>query len=198
MKPLNVQSLLWLALALALAGSLKHLAAVFATVDGNTLMGWLQAIAIDVGLFALAYSIKQRKAANSSTKALWFGVGLFILISIYGNLYYGFVATSQVPLWMELVKPYVLAGSLPVLVLYLAELVSDNRQVAMSTHRVQAAKPTPKKQTTPKQKKIKQLAGILAEKPNASNSELATLLDVSRGTIRNYRAELATNGKGAS
>lgn len=46
----KVEYLLWLSLILALAGSLKHLANVFASVDGNTLMGWVQAIAIDARL----------------------------------------------------------------------------------------------------------------------------------------------------
>jgi hypothetical protein len=58
---IRVEYLLWLSLVLALAGSLKHLAGIFASIDGNTVMGWLQAIAIDAGLFALAYSIRSVK-----------------------------------------------------------------------------------------------------------------------------------------
>lgn len=129
---LNTQALLWLALILALAGSLKHLAAVFASVDGNHLMGWVQAAAVDAGLFALAYGIKQRKVAKRSVKPLWLGVILFSGISIYGNLAYGLLATTDnLPLWIMASRPYVLAASLPVLVLYLAELLSDDRQHAV-------------------------------------------------------------------
>jgi len=123
------QLLLWLALVLALAGSLKHLAHIFASVDGDALMGWLQAVAIDAGLFALAYSIRIRKASRRSIKPLWFGVVLFSGISIYGNLAYGLVSLNgALPQWIVSSRPYVLAGSLPILVLFLAELLSDDRQ----------------------------------------------------------------------
>jgi len=123
------QSLLWLALILALAGSLKHLAFIFASVDGDEIMGWLQAVAIDAGLFALAYSLKVRKVSRRSVKPLWFGVVLFSGISIYGNLAYGLVSIEgSLPYWIRSTQPYILAGSLPILVLFLAELLSDDRQ----------------------------------------------------------------------
>jgi hypothetical protein len=140
-KYLNVQHLLWLALVLALVGSLKHLASIFASVDQNHFMGWLQAIAIDAGLFSLAYSIRQRKVDKRPVRQLWLGVVLFTLISIYGNLAYGVLSTSgQLPVWMSVIKPIVLAASLPVLVLYLAELVSDNHQFEMMVAEKQAKK----------------------------------------------------------
>ncbi len=130
-KLFDVNNLLWLALVLALAGSLKHLAAIFASIDGNTFMGWLQAVAVDTGLFALAYSIRVRKVARRSIKPLWFGVTLFTGISIYGNLAYGLLATGgNLPAWIVASRPYVLAGSLPILVLFLSELLSDDRQHA--------------------------------------------------------------------
>lgn len=127
----NIQALLWLALALALAGSLKHLAAIFASVDGNIWFGWLQAVAVDVGLFALAYSIKVRKSARRTTRPLWAGVLLFTGISVYGNLAYGVLSIEGTlwP-WLEWPRPFVLAGTLPILVLFLAELISDDRQHA--------------------------------------------------------------------
>lgn len=127
---LSINSLLWLALALALAGSLKHLAVTFASIDNNIPLGWIQAIAIDVGLFALAYSIKIRKTYKRSIKVLWLGVGMFSLISIYGNLTYGLTATNNLLQWIVVIKPYILAGSLPILVLFLSELLSDDRQFA--------------------------------------------------------------------
>ena len=202
-KLFNVQSLLWLALALALAGSLKHLAAIFASVDGNTFMGWLQAVAIDAGLFALAYSIRTRKAERRNVRTLWAGVSVFTGISVYGNYAYGLLATSgSLPAWIVATKPIVLAASLPILVLYLAELVSDNQQ-HMAAVAAREARKTAKesgntdnltlanqKRQETKQQKIEQLSGLLVEKPEATNTELASLLDVSRATVRNYRQEL--------
>jgi len=212
MKRFNVQWLLWLALSLAMAGSLKHLAAVFASIDGNNFMGWLQAVAIDAGLFALAYSIRQRKTAKRSVKPLWFGVTLFTAISIYGNLSYGLLATTgRLPGWIAAIKPYILAGSLPILVLFLSELLSDDRHHAQA----QATAPNPaqvitgkteivspddtladinRQRQTTKQNRLAELAALLHTAPDKTNTELADLLGVSRGTIRNYRAELNGNG----
>jgi hypothetical protein len=218
-KLFDVQNLLWLALVLALAGSLKHLAAIFAGIDGNIAMGWLQAVAIDAGLFALAYSIRARRVAKRSVKPLWFGVTLFTGISIYGNLAYGLLATGgNLPAWIALSRPYVLAASLPVLVLFLSELLSDDRQYLAKVAELEARKAA-KSEAMPrvatpdtgnlaavnadkiatKQAKLATLAGLLATQPDASNTELATRLDVSRGTVRNYRQELqhvAGNGNG--
>lgn len=219
-KILNVESLLWLSLVLALAGSLKHLAAVFASVDDNTFMGAVQAVAIDAGLFALAYSIKVRKVARRSVKPLWFGVTVFTGISVYGNLAYGLLATDgNLPGWIVASKPYVLAASLPILVLFLSELLSDDRQHATEVAEREAkkvARQTAKdsgntllasdntgplaiinaEKMAEKAAKKEQLASILATNPATSNTELATMLKVSRGTVRNYKAELATNGNG--
>jgi cation transport ATPase len=221
-KLFNVQSLLWLALILALAGSLKHLAAIFASIDGNTFFGWLQAVAIDAGLFALAYSIKVRKVARRSVKPLWFGVIVFSGISIYGNLAYGLLATyKMLPGWIVVTRPYILAASLPVLVLFLSELLSDDRQhmakvaareakkeeKALAIRGVQVATPATNGKLAEvnndrlaiKAAKQGQLVTIHRQKPEATITELASLLDVSRGTIRNYGKELglefATNGK---
>lgn len=211
----KVEYLLWLSLILALAGSLKHLANVFASVDGNTAMGWVQAVAIDAGLFALAYSIRVRRVARRTTRPLWFGVTLFTCISVYGNLSYGLLATGgNLPGWIVASKPYVLAASLPVLVLFLSELLSDDRQHANELAEREARKVTKQSGNTAslpspldnvnaekvaeKEAKKVQLAGILATEPEKSNSELATLLGVSRGTVRNYKAELTTNGNGVT
>lgn len=128
-KLLNVNSLLWLALVLALAGSLRHLAEMFASIDGNLVYGYLSAIAVDAGLFSLSYSVKLRKAEKRPVKMLWLGIVIFTGISVYGNLSYGLLATGEaLPYWILVSRPVILAASLPILVLYLAELVSDNRQ----------------------------------------------------------------------
>jgi 5-methylcytosine-specific restriction endonuclease McrA len=277
-KHFNVQNLLWLALVLALAGSLKHLAAIFASIDGSTFMGLLQAIAIDAGLFALSFSLRGRKAEKRGLKVLWLGIFLFTAISVYGNFAYGLLATGEeLPAWIVASRPVLLAASLPILVLYLAELISDNklfsdaveykrRRFAQFTsmnvkkgtsdwrelrvliwerdgkrcadcntdlsetiyhchhfipefeggpgspdnlitlcakcHKARHKdEPTAvkgldlldlanqKRQATKEEKKS-ELLTILQEQPDASNSELATRLGVSRATVRNYKNEL--------
>jgi len=124
--------LLWLALLLALAGSLYHVAATFASVDGGQRLGWLQAVAIDVGLFALAFAITQRKRAKRPAKLLWLGVVVFSVISIYANLAYALQSVGD-PFYARVaaLRPYVLAAALPILVLYLAEIVGDDTSHAI-------------------------------------------------------------------
>jgi hypothetical protein len=129
-KIVNVQTLLWIALALALLGSLKHLAVVFSSVDGSTLMGWIQAIAIDAGVFALSMVLQKRRQAARPTAWVIGGIALFTLISVYGNLVYGLSHQSQLspnlPTWAAMPLPYLLAATLPVLVLFLASLVEND------------------------------------------------------------------------
>lgn len=206
-KYLNTQSLLWLALVLAMIGSLKHLTAVFASVDGDYLFGLIQAVAVDAGLFALAYSIRQRKAANKPTWFVWCGVALFSLISVFGNYIYGQTALGgNVPGWIVWLKPIVLAASLPVLVIYLSEIVSDNREHAKTEVAKPAAKPKAEVATrrvasgklsevnaekvAAKESKLVKMRELLTGNPDVSNTELATALEVSRATVRNYRQEL--------
>jgi hypothetical protein len=228
---IKVEYLLWLSLVLALAGSLKHLAGIFASIDGNVILGWLQAVAIDAGLFALAYSIRVRKVAKRSTKPLWIGVTVFTGISVYGNLSYGLLAIDgNLPVWIVASKPYVLAASLPVLVLFLSELLSDDRQHATEMAEREARKvarqgtvatgkteiATENTEDLPeesdslasintdrkaaKAEKLQEFATVYQEKPHASVTEFASVLNVSRATVRNYASELglelATNGNG--
>lgn len=215
-KHLTPQTLLWLALTLALAGSLRHLAATFATIDGNAAMGWMQAVAIDAGVFALTYSIRARKAAKRKTAPIWIGVSLFTAISIYGNLAYGLLATTRsLPAWILASRPYVLAATLPVLVLYLAEILSDDRQAmaeaearqAAATARQAAKTDGNTRIATPldtanaerqaaKTARLAALQAAKAAKPNATITELAAEIGVSRATIRNYEAENGNHHNG--
>jgi len=212
-RSLNVEYLLWLALVLALSGSLKHLASVFASVDGNTFLGWLQAVAIDAGVFALAYQIRIRRKEQRNTKRLWVGVVTFTTISVYGNLAYGLQAVNDaLPGWIQVSKPYVLAATLPLLVLFLAELLGDDREYAK-----EQAQPVRKTSATAKAKPDSgatkkpggatadtraQAAKLLTAQPKMTGAELARQLNISGAYGRKLRNELqpestATNGTGA-
>jgi hypothetical protein len=128
LKQLNWVSLgLWLALVLALVGSLRHVAWTFSTLEGdNMVAGYIQAIAIDVGLFALAFGVQQRKRTGKSARWLWLGVVLFSAISAYANLLHGLHYTSPESFdWWAQARPYLLAGALPLLVFYLSEILSS-------------------------------------------------------------------------
>ena len=214
---LNVQTLLWLALGLALVGSLKHLAAVFSSVDGNQIMGWVQAVAIDIGVFTLSMALQKRKRDRRPTVWLYVGISLFTAISVYGNLVYGLANQSKLsgnlPDWASLPMPYILAATLPILVMFLAGLAEDDQQYKEKVAKKMARETAKSDGNTnvstgnlatvndnrqeAKQERLDQLATIYQENPHATVTEFAGLLEVSRATVRNYAKELGIelNGK---
>lgn len=137
-------AVLWLAYGLALAASLKHVAWAFGTLEfeGQQWNGWLAALAVDAGLAALAYAIQQRRRAKRPVWTLWLGISLFAGISAFANLLHAMavqvngqlvtVATfSQVDA-LALAKAIVLSATLPLLVVYLGEIVSSDDAVAIA------------------------------------------------------------------
>ena len=133
-KVLSVQTLLWLALLLALVGSLRHVAWGFSTLErGDLTAGYVQAVAVDVGLFALAVGIQHRRRQKRGTGVLWMGVILFAGLSTYANLLHGIVFRSEIDLttwtnnleivsWLDFMRPVLMSGVLPLLVVYLSEI----------------------------------------------------------------------------
>ncbi len=123
-----VQIGVWIALVLALAGSLRHVAWAFSTLEhGDMAAGYVQAVAVDVGLMVLALGIQQRRRQRRGTVLLWLGVGMFSLISVYANLLFGLVhATSVEAGMLASWRPVVLSAVLPVLVLYLSEVAGSD------------------------------------------------------------------------
>ncbi|MGD9099339.1 MAG: hypothetical protein PVF45_02585 [Anaerolineae bacterium] len=151
-KLFSIQTLLWLALVLALVGSLRHVAWGFASLEGgDMIMGYVQAIAIDVGLLALALAIQTRKRQRRATRALWAGVALFSFVSTYANLLHGLAHQADIGLsgyeWLVSLRPILLSGVLPALVLYLSEIVGDDVNYA-----VKQAKKEERKQERERQK----------------------------------------------
>lgn len=137
-KLFRAQNLLWLALALALTGSLTHVAWGFATLEqGNLVLGYIQAIAVDVGLFAIAVGIQQNRAQGRPTGALWGGVFFFSAISTYANLLHGLAFASPLVLpgweWLVALRPFLLSAVLPILVVYLAEVAAVHYRTSRET-----------------------------------------------------------------
>ena len=123
MKNRIINLVLWIAYLLAMLASLTHVAATFNTLEtpGFHFNGWLAAIAVDLGLAALAYAIQQRKRARRSVRSLWLGIVLFADISAYANILH---ALSVAPL--AVAQAVVFSGALPVLVIYLGGIVSSD------------------------------------------------------------------------
>lgn len=125
---LTIQALLWLALILALVGSLRHVAWGFAGLEGGEMLtGYVQAVAVDVGLLALALGIQARKRQRRGTVSLWVGVMMFSAVSTYANLLHGLAHQTDIGLgadlaWLVSLRPLLLSGVLPALVIYLSEI----------------------------------------------------------------------------
>jgi len=210
----------WLALVLALAGSLRHVAWAFSTLEhGDMLAGYVQAIAVDVGLMVLALGIQQRRHQRRGTTILWLGVGGFSVISVYANLLFGLVHQQDVaagPLasW----RPVVLSAVLPVLVLYLSEVAgSDTNYTVQERERAerrQARQVSSAESPEAFPMPIEQARAIRAEQQEQSKEAvLAAMLDIwrtdpairlvdmarqvgrSRTTVYDYLDELVQAGR---
>lgn len=128
---------LWAAYALALAASLNHVAWAFGTLEfpGQEWNGWLAALAVDAGLAALAYAIQQRRRAKRPIWTLWLGVVLFASISAFANVLHALTVQTGLDVTTEtfgrmdalaLAKAIILSATLPLLVVYLGEVVSSD------------------------------------------------------------------------
>ena len=127
----SVQSLLWAALALALVGSLRHVAWGFSTLErGDLIAGYVQAVAVDLGMLGLALGIQARKRQARPVRGLWAGVILFSAVSTYANLLHGLCFQTDLGLdglgWLVAARPVILSGVLPLLVVYLSEIAGDD------------------------------------------------------------------------
>lgn len=144
----HLNSLLYLALLLALLSSLGHVAYAFSTVNGdNWTEAYISAVAIDIGLLALAAGINQRKGQRRDTKWLWAGVIFFSAISTYANWLAGLAHVKpfeqelgRLAAWLVTLRPILLSAVLPILVIYLSEIVSGNYQVDQEQAKREARK----------------------------------------------------------
>lgn len=156
----NLTNLLYLTLVLALASSLRHVAFAFATTNGgNYWEAYCSAIAIDLGLLAMAASINHRKKSNRKSYMLWGGVGLFSAVSTYGNWISGkvhfqemVVNTSSFGTWLIENRPIFLSAILPMLVIYLTEVLSDSYQANAVAEQAKVKREATKARKAPKTK----------------------------------------------
>ena len=140
-----INIVLWIAFILAMASSIQHLASTFGTTEqpGREWLGWIPAVAVDAGLAALAYTIQQRKKAKRPTAILWGGVAGFAIISALANLYHALaveavanavIGSFLTSLGVQIAKAVILSASLPIMYIFLGEIVSgDDAAVAKAS-----------------------------------------------------------------
>lgn len=148
MRQRAATAVLWFFLVMAMFGSLTHTAWLFALREGQTpvgqVIGYVIAVSIDAGLVGVTYGLRQRKQQKRPARFLYLASLLIIAVSIYANFAHAFAQDVGQEMtrggWQE-VDPYRLLTSavvsipLPLLVLALAETVSDD--VAWSVERAE-------------------------------------------------------------
>lgn len=138
MKTKYLSIAFWIAFSMALAASLEHIAWTFGTVERYPILGWLSAAAVDIGLATLAYSVQTRKKAHRPTLVLWLGLAGFAIISGLANFYHALSVEGSVVDAFAIGKAAVLSGTLPLMVLYLAEIISSDDATEAERLRKQA------------------------------------------------------------
>lgn len=201
----NLQSLLVVAMLLAFAGSLQHVAWAFSTLEeGNIVVGYLSAIAVDAGLLCLALGIQHYKRANRSTAALWLGVLGFSAISTYANLLHGIQFRADINLtgwtknlslvgWLDYLRPILLSSVLPILVIYLAEVISGNFSYEREQEDVLDVSRKRTKQG--RQERLDAMLTLYSRDGLSKLSDVAGRLGVSEGTAQTYLTELEEMGR---
>lgn len=127
MKTRLVSAALWASYVLTMAASISHVAATFNTLQapGDEWAGWASAVAVDCGLAALAYAIQQRRRAKRPARSLWAGVLVLAGVSAYANTLHALAVSSS-----DVAKAVILSAILPLLVVYMGEIISADDAAA--------------------------------------------------------------------
>lgn len=151
--------LLWAALACALLASWSHVVAAFARLEHGGPPAWLArvgplaavlaAVALDLGLIALAWGIGQRRRLGRPAGDLWAAVAVFAGLSAFANANHalGVVLKGQAVTWAAvtaldgwtLASVIGLAAALPLLALWLARVVELDVDIEAEVERTRAA-----------------------------------------------------------
>lgn len=200
------EKVLWVFLALVMVGSLTHTAWLFALREAPGVLGhaigYVIAIAIDVGLAGVTYGIRQRRAAGRPTGFLYFAAALAILVSVYANFAHAFAqdvgGEMSLPLWSEvdpvrLLTSAVVSVPLPLLVLALSQSVSDaatwgDGRAEMVDTLADALDASP-------DSPVVSLLAFYAEHPAASQREAAEAVGRSKSWVNSTLRRLDAEGR---
>lgn len=210
-------ALLWLALGAVLVASWTHVAAAFGALEHGgppavlrrlgPLVGPLAAVAVDLGLIALAWAIGARRRVGRPVGDLWAGAAVFAGLSGLANFDHALRviagdAADPVAVWSTLAaydkaRVLALSATLPLLALYLTRVVETAaaagtdagapadvlapvaRQAAPATHKAKAT--NGRKAAKPAGPEA--LADLVAARPTIDVAAAARALGCSRPTV---------------
>jgi len=151
-KIFSLIGLMYFTMLCCLFACLAHTSFAFASVNGgDTVEAYISAIAIDLGLLVLAASIMKWKRENRKTWSLWVGVFLFSGVSAYSNWLSGAVhvqplnvTTNALGQFMIDIRPFILSGILPMLLIYMSEVLANYYQVTAKREETRVKRATNK------------------------------------------------------
>lgn len=197
-------ALLYAALILVFIASVRHVAYSYSTIDGGSMfVGYLAAIAIDLGLIVIA-----RAQARHPDRTLFrTGVVIFISTSVYSNWISGLAHNTHfeytrysnelinytVSFFVE-ARPFVLSMVLPVMILYLTEVIARETAPPRTLPTLPTEPPEPIKHTPltpPRTSQSSRLNTVKILKGRGMDAhEIADELSLKPRTIRKYLRKL--------
>ena len=131
-KDAIIRLLLWLLMLLMLLASMRHVAWLFATIEGmNRASGWLGAVGFDFGIFLLTLIAHKHREGTAQRHFIRAGIYVNAVLSAIANVMYGVehqVELVRVGGWMWQLIPYVFALALPIMVVFLAEVLARGEE----------------------------------------------------------------------
>lgn len=207
-KLLSARTLLWVAMLLALAGSLSHVTDTFQSINGDWALSFMQAVAIDVGCIALTIDVMVKRRRNEKAIWSWAGIVMFAVISVFANLRYGLSHTGQtgeVYGYVEVLKPYILAATLPLLGIYLSKIlgghITEDRKLAERDNLKELREANRQLQAKVEELKAPELTDTdkvltyISSNPDATQEEVGAMLGKSRSTAGNILRSLIESNR---
>lgn len=131
-KDAIIRLLLWILMLLMLLASMRHVAWLFATIEGmNRASGWLGAVGFDFGVFLLTLIAHKHREGSAQRRFIRAGIYVNAVLSAIANVMYGVehqVELVRVGGWMWQLIPYVFALALPIMVVFLAEVLARGEE----------------------------------------------------------------------
>lgn len=211
-----IRLLLWLLMLLSLIASMRHVAWLFSTLElGGQLAGWISAAGFDLSIFLLTLIAHKYKEGTPQRRFIRAGIYANAMLSAWANVMHGIEHQQQlarVDGLMWYVMPFIFSLALPMMVVFLAEVLSreeDHQARAFERREAKAARlsqtfsqahgqtngqTSPEPRQISRQDKVEQVRQILKGGP-ARNRQIVTKTGFGRASVSEYLAELLETGQ---
>ena len=211
-----IRLLLWLLMLLSLIASMRHVAWLFSTIElMDYVGGWIAAVGFDFGIFLLTLIAHKYKEGSPQRRFIRAGIYTNAVLSAIANVMYGVehqVELSRVTGLMWQMIPYIFALALPIMVVFLAEVLSreeenetkaferEQRQIARQTARIMPEVLPEDRQRPPEARQMSRAEKLervyqAVAKGMARNRQIVVHTGFGRSSVTEYLTELANAGR---